>query len=216
MLNSALRLALIVSTWEAALPALASLHPASMGRLSSGPRCLSDLIRSGAYDGLTLQPPWPNARATLPTAPPIVSGERRARKTMATAISHAAAPRWMRWLGFTLSGPVILFMLIDATMKLMQLPIVLETTEQIGWPVSSAVPLGIVLLLCTALYAFPLTSVLGAILLTAYLGGTVATHARIGSPLFSHMLFGVYLGVMLWAGLYLRDERVRALIPYRV
>ena len=90
-----------------------------------------------------------------------------------------------------------------------------ETTEQLGWPATSIVPLGIVLLVCTALYAVPPTSVLGAILLTGYLGGTVATHARIGSPLFSSLLFGVYLGVMLWGGLYLRDDRLRALIPFR-
>jgi len=127
----------------------------------------------------------------------------------------ASGPRWMRSLGFALSGLVILFMLMDATMKLLQLPIVLETTVQLGWPVSSVVPLGIVLLICTALYAFPRTSVLGAILFTAYLGGAVATHARIGSPIPSHLLFGVYLGVMLWGGLYLRDACLRALIPYR-
>jgi hypothetical protein len=125
----------------------------------------------------------------------------------------AAAPNWMRWLGFILSGLGILFMLMDATMKILQLPIVLETTLQIGWPVATVVPLGIVLLLCTALYAAPRTSVLGAVLLTAYLGGAVATHARIGSPLFSHVLFGVYLGLLLWGGLYLRDARLRALIP---
>jgi hypothetical protein len=121
----------------------------------------------------------------------------------------------MRWLGFILSGLVILIMLMDATMKILQLPIVLETTLQIGWPVATVVPLGIVLLLCTALYAAPRTSVLGAVLLTAYLGGAVATHARIGSPLFSHVLFGVYLGLLLWGGLYLRDARLRALIPIR-
>jgi hypothetical protein len=133
-------------------------------------------------------------------------------------MSHAmpaAEPKWMRALGFVLSALVILFLLLDATMKLMQLPIVLETGAQLGWPATSAVPLGIVLLACTTLYALPQTSVLGAILLTAYFGGTVATHARIGSPIFSHMLFGVYLGLMLWGGLYLRDERVRALIPLR-
>ena len=133
---------------------------------------------------------------------------------MSTAIP-AAQPKRMRTLGFILSTLVILFMLMDATMKLLQLQIVLETTAQLGWPVESAVPLGIVLLICTLLYAFPRTSVLGAILLTAYLGGAVATHARIGSPIFSHMLFGVYLGLMLWGGLYLRDERLRALIPLR-
>ena len=75
--------------------------------------------------------------------------------------------------------------------------------------------LGILGLVCTALYAYPRTSVLGAILLTGYLGGAVATHLRVGSPVFSHMLFGIYLGIMLWGGLYLRDDRLRALIPYR-
>jgi hypothetical protein len=128
--------------------------------------------------------------------------------------STVPAPEWMRWAGFILSGLVVLFMLMDATMKLMRLAVVLETTEQIGWPAGSVVPLGVVLLFCTALYALPQTSVLGAILLTGYLGGTVATHARIGSPIFSHVLFGAYLGLMLWGGLYLRDDRVRALMPW--
>lgn len=97
--------------------------------------------------------------------------------------SAATTSKMTRWVGFALTALVILFMLIDAAMKLMQLPIVLETTAQLGWPVSSVMPLGIVLLVCTALYALPRSSVLGAILLTGYLGGAVATHARIGSPL---------------------------------
>ena len=75
--------------------------------------------------------------------------------------------------------------------------------------------LGILTLVCTALYAYPRTSVLGAILLTGYLGGAMATHFRVGSPLFSHLLFGLYLGLMVWGGLYLRDERLRGLIPFR-
>jgi len=129
--------------------------------------------------------------------------------------SDPAEPKWMRWTGIVLSAVVILFMLMDVTMKLLQLPIAVEAGEQLGWPAASVVPLGIVLLICTALYAFPRTSVFGAILLTAYLGGAVATHARIGSPILSHTLFGVYLGVMLWAGLYLRNDRLRPLIPYR-
>ena len=132
-----------------------------------------------------------------------------------TATTPEADRKWMRWAGYGLSALVILFMLMDATMKLLQLPIVLETTAEIGWPVASVVPLAIVLLICTALYVFPPTAVLGAVLLTAYLGGAVATHARIGSPIFSQILFGVYLGAMLWGGLYLRDDRLRALIPYR-
>jgi hypothetical protein len=129
--------------------------------------------------------------------------------------THSADSKWMRWTGFVLSWLVILFMLMDVTMKLLQFPIAVETGVQLGWPAATVIPLGIVLLVCTALYAFPRTSVLGAILLTAYLGGAVATHARIGSPVLSHTLFGVYLGVILWGGLYLRSDRLRALIPYR-
>jgi hypothetical protein len=115
--------------------------------------------------------------------------------------------------GWTLSVLVILFMILDLTMKFMQLPIVLSTTEQLSWPTSSVTTLAVLLLIATALYAFPRTSVLGAILLTGYLGGAVATHVRIGSPLFSHVLFGVYLGLFVWGGLYLRDARIRALMP---
>ncbi|MGK9232961.1 DoxX family protein [Inquilinus limosus] len=132
-----------------------------------------------------------------------------------TATAAETASKRMRWAGHGLSTLVILFLLMDAVMKLLRLPVVLDTTAQIGWPAASVVPIGILLLICTALYALPRTAVLGAVLLTAYLGGTVATHARIGSPLFSHTLFGVYLGILLWGGLYLRDDRLRGLIPVR-
>jgi hypothetical protein len=116
-------------------------------------------------------------------------------------------------IGYALSGVVILFMLFDGIIKLVPLDIVIETTAQLGYPASAnlARGLGILGLVCTALYALPRTSFLGAILLTGYLGGTVAIHLRAGSPVFSHMLFGVYLGVMLWGGLYLRDDRLRTL-----
>jgi len=121
------------------------------------------------------------------------------------------------WSGRTLSGLVILFLVADGAMKLVPIPIVPETMGQLGYPTSVELArgLGIVTLLCTALYAFPRTAVLGAILLTGYMGGAMATHLRVGSPLFSHMLFGFYLGLMIWGGLYLRDERLRALIPLR-
>jgi hypothetical protein len=120
------------------------------------------------------------------------------------------------WIGWTLSGLVIAFMLLDAAMKLLVLPVVLEAGAQLGLPGEKmAYGLGVLLLLCTAFYATPRTAVLGAILLTGYLGGTVATHVRVGSPLFSHVLFGVYLGVLSWTGLYLRDTRIRALLPLR-
>jgi hypothetical protein len=115
-----------------------------------------------------------------------------------------------------MSGLVIAFMLMDATMKLMVLPIVVESGAQLGFVgADMARDLGVILLVSTVLYAVPRTAVLGAILLTGYLGGAVATHVRVGSPLFSHVLFGVYLGVMLWGGLYLRDERLRRLVPLR-
>ncbi|MBI3438821.1 MAG: DoxX family protein [Proteobacteria bacterium] len=123
--------------------------------------------------------------------------------------------RTMTYAGWGLSVIVILFLVMDFTMKFMQLPIVISTTEQLGWPASNITTLAVLLLLSTALYAFPKTSVLGAILLTGYLGGAIATHLRIGSALFSHVLFGVYLALFVWGGLYLRDARIRALIPLR-
>jgi hypothetical protein len=120
------------------------------------------------------------------------------------------------WFGWVMSGLVIAFLLMDATMKLLALPIVLETSGLLGFAgADMARGLGAILLICTLLYVAPQTAVLGAILLTGYLGGAVATHVRVGSPLFSHLLFGVYLGVLLWGGLYLRDPRLRALIPWR-
>ena len=130
-------------------------------------------------------------------------------------VSHApAASGTARWIGLILSGAVIVFLLLDAVMKLIPLEVVTETSAQLGLPAYLSQPLGIITLVCTLLYAIPRTSVLGAILLTAYMGGAIATHVRVGSPLFSHILFGVYLGLMIWGGLYLRDERLRALIPF--
>jgi hypothetical protein len=114
-----------------------------------------------------------------------------------------------------MSGLVIAFMLLDGGMKLVPLDVVIKSTAELGYPPSRdlARGLGVVGLLCTALYAFPRTAVLGAILLTAYMGGAVATHLRVGSPLFTHILFGAYLAILAWGGLFLRDSRIRALLP---
>lgn len=120
-----------------------------------------------------------------------------------------------RWAGIVISALPSLFLFADAVMKLMKLTPVVEATVKLGYPESVILPLGIVLLICTIIYVVPPTSVLGAILLTGYLGGAVATHVRVGDPLFTHALFPVYLGVMIWLGLYLRDERLRALVPLR-
>jgi hypothetical protein len=117
--------------------------------------------------------------------------------------------------GWALSGVAILFLLMDGGLKLAYLPVVAETTAGLGWPADrfTIYLLAALLLGSTLFYALPRTALLGAILLTGYLGGAVATHVRVGSPLFSHVLFGVYLGFFVWGGLWLRDPRVRALLP---
>jgi len=119
------------------------------------------------------------------------------------------------WTGRIMSALPALFLLMDAVGKLVKPAPVVEGTVQLGYPESVLLGLGIVLLGCTVLYVIPRTAILGAILLTGYLGGAVATHVRVGNPLFSHILFPVYLAVLIWGGLYLRDERLRALIPLR-
>ena len=122
-----------------------------------------------------------------------------------------------RWTGYVMSGLVILFLLFDGGIKLVPLEIVTQTSGEIGLPTDASFArlLGILTLIGVVLYAVPQTAVLGAILLTGYMGGAIATHLRIDSPLFSHTLFGVYLGLLIWGGLYLREPRLRALIPFR-
>ena len=115
------------------------------------------------------------------------------------------------WAGRILSALPVLFLLLDGVMKIVKPAFVVEATVQLGYPESVIVALGVVLVACTVLYLIPRTAVLGAILLTGYLGGAVATHVRVGGPLFS-ILMPVILGAMLWGGLYLRDERVRSLV----
>lgn len=119
------------------------------------------------------------------------------------------------WGGRILSGLVVVFLLFDGAIKLIPVDIVIETSRKLGIPTDLAVTLGVLTLAGTLLYAYPKTSVLGAVLLTGYLGGAIYVHVRAGSPLFSHTLFGVYLGIMLWGGLYLRDERLRLIFPWR-
>ena len=118
------------------------------------------------------------------------------------------------WTGRILSTLAVLFLIFDTVIKLMQIQPVKESFVRLGYPTSIAVAIGALELACLTVYLIPRTSVLGAVLLTGYLGGAVATNVRVGTPLFSHVLFPVYLGVLLWLGLYLRDEWVRALIPF--
>jgi hypothetical protein len=116
------------------------------------------------------------------------------------------------WAGRILAGIAAAFLVLDGAMKAMRAPMVLEGTAQLGYPTTVVFGLGVVLLASTLLYVVPRTSVLGAILLTGYLGGAIATHVRVGNPLFSHVLFPVYLGAIVWTALFLRDRRLRALI----
>lgn len=134
---------------------------------------------------------------------------------MQTVTQTAPTSKNMLLTGRILSALPALFLLLDAVGKLFKPQPVITGTLELGYGESVILPLGVVLLVSTILYLAPQTAMFGAILLTGYLGGAVATHVRVGNPLFTHTLFPVYLGVLLWAGLYLRDARLRALLPLR-
>lgn len=123
--------------------------------------------------------------------------------------------RKARWTGRVLSGLAIAFLLFDTALKVLAVPAAVEGTVQLGYQPDVLLWLGLIGIACTALYLVPRTAVLGAILWTGYLGGAVATHVRIGDPLFSHILFPVYVAAFLWMGLWLRDARLRAVVPVR-
>lgn len=118
------------------------------------------------------------------------------------------------WAGRILSALVFLFLVFDGVVKVMELDVATKATAELGYPVSVVFGIGLLTLAIAVLYAIPRTSVLGAVLLTALLGGAIATHLRVGNPVFTHMLFGLYLGLAAWGGLFLRDRRVRALAPW--
>jgi hypothetical protein len=121
------------------------------------------------------------------------------------------------WTGRVMSGLVILFLLLDGAIKMVPIQPVTDSMKELGYPTSDGFArlLGAIVLVGTALYAWPRTAVLGAILLTGLFGGAIASHLRLGDPLFSHTLFGLYLGVLMWAGLWLRDPALRTLMPLR-
>lgn len=121
----------------------------------------------------------------------------------------------MLWTGRVLTGLFALFMLgASISPKLLGMPIAEETMAQLGWPAGYAFMIGIIELTCLVLYLIPRTSLLGAVLMMGLLGGAIATQIRAGSPLFSHILFSVYLGLFMWGGLWLRDQRLRSLFPF--
>jgi hypothetical protein len=122
---------------------------------------------------------------------------------------------WAWRAGWILSGLTIAFLTLDAGMKIAEAPISIDATAELGYPAHLVRPMGMLLLVSTLLYALPQTSLIGAILVTGYLGGAVATQFRVENPLFSHVFFGVYIGLLLWGGVYLRKPAFRTLISLR-
>jgi hypothetical protein len=117
------------------------------------------------------------------------------------------------WAGRVISALPVLMLLFSGGIKLINTaPEVAESMTKLGYPLGLTRPIGLLELACVVVYAIPRTSALGAILMTGHLGGAVASHVRVGDPMFSHVLFPVYIGVLAWAGLYLRDDRLRALL----
>ena len=135
-------------------------------------------------------------------------------KSIQPTTGPAAVSRGSLWTGRVISTLIVLFLTWDGVMKVMKVPQVIEASAKVGFDANTIFGIGAVLLVCTALYVIPKTSVLGAILLTGYLGGATVTNVRLGGPAFN-IAFPVVFGVLVWLGLFLRDKRLRALIPLR-
>lgn len=130
---------------------------------------------------------------------------------MQSGTQTAPVSKKVRWAGRIASALPVLMLLFSGGMKLVKPPLVVEEFARLGYAESLALGIGILELVCTVVYAIPRTSVLGAILLTGYLGGATATHVRIGDPFFAPIV----VGLLVWGGLFLRDDRLRALVPLR-
>ena len=133
---------------------------------------------------------------------------------MTSDTQTASASKVKLWAGYILSAIPALLLLSSGVAKIMKPAPVVQGFAHFGYPESLIVGIGILEFACAITYLIPRTSVLGAILVTGYLGGAIASHVRIGSPMFSHTLFGLYLGLMVWGGLWLRDRNLRSLLPF--
>jgi hypothetical protein len=152
---------------------------------------------------------------TTDTRPGLAAHPATAGDTPRSDAERPAISKGTRRAGWAVGLLPAAFLLLDAAMKLARPPAVVEATVRLGYQADVIVPLGVLLLTCTLLYLVPRTSALGAILLTGYLGGAIATHVRVGDPLATHVLFPAYLAVLLWAGLWIRDARVRSAFSLR-
>jgi hypothetical protein len=144
----------------------------------------------------------------------ILDEQHAEEKIMQTGTQTVTVSKKKLWAGRIISGLAVLFLVFDGVAKVMKVAPVLEACARLGFPQNLVVGIGTVLLACVVVYIIPRTSVLGAILLTGYLGGAVATQLRAGSPLFD-TLFPIIFGALIWAGIFLRDDRLRALVPLR-
>ena len=136
---------------------------------------------------------------------------------MASTTAVTSAPNVSKgslWTGRVISGLAVLFMLFDCITKILRLPQVVDATVKVGYPASTVLPIGVTLLVCVILYIIPRTSILGAVLIVGYLGGAVATNVRASQPAFNSA-FAITFGVLTWLGLYLREPRLRALVPLK-
>jgi len=133
--------------------------------------------------------------------------------TSATNISPVVKKKLVT--GYVLTALVALFLIFDTVIKVLRLPVAIQGTTELGYPADSVLWIGMIELVCLGLYLVPQISILGALLLTGYLGGAIATHVRVGNPLLSHTLFPIYVALLLWGGLYLRETRLHALVPVR-
>lgn len=131
------------------------------------------------------------------------------------ASAEAVTHRRRNVAGLVCTALVVLFLTFDTSLKVLQLAPAVEGTKSLGYPAGSVLWIGLIELVCLAFYLVPRTAVLGAVLMTGYLGGAIATHVRLSNPLFTHTLFPIYVALLLWGGLYLREDRLRALLPFR-
>lgn len=134
---------------------------------------------------------------------------------MQSDLKNGSVSKASLWTGRIMSGVVVLFMLFDSITKIIKADQVLKASTQLGYPAGTIPVIGILLLICVIIYIIPYTSILGAVLLTGYLGGAVASNLRIETPLFSNILFPVYMGILAWGGIFLRDVYLRRFFPLR-
>jgi hypothetical protein len=128
------------------------------------------------------------------------------------SLASSSPSRVSAWCGYILSALAVLFLTFDTVIKVLQLPVAVRATQQLGFTANAVFVVGVIQALCLALYLVPRTAVLGAALWIGYLGGAIATHIRAESPLFTHTLFPIYIAALLWAGLWLRDGRLRRIL----